>query len=481
MISSLLELPNEVLLLIVSVTANADLDNLTSSCKVVRALASNALSKHQERKRLYAKVMYGDPQENKEETTWAHPIIMLHDFLAQDLFCYPSEISIHDQAFESADGALQEVDRALESFDKDFGPLVRACPYLNSDEGLVNAVLEKRHRGPILGFLLALLPNLTALHITDFNKTSEGSESLQAILKNVLHIGYGPNASTLDATPPLSKLRNMTFTRSDEGALVADLNLFIYAPLFYIPSMRSIRADFITPNDRWSYPGVRSNIEELVLNDADIDADDVESYIENTTSLKHFGCHFGWNHMSNVDPEFKPWKIVQKLRDCARHSLRTLSLGGNEVHRHGYPRQGALFIGSLRDFPALETIQVACIMCIPPPDPVKKLRSEGNATSSNRSAFLADRPLKLVDMFPPSTIRIVFGFERSIEGDEAFNNEAAVAMLEDLAESKAERLPNLKSIKFGWIKEIFEREDQALLKACRNAGVEIVCTNGAVN
>ena len=49
---SLLDLPNELLRDILSVTANADLDNCSLTCKTI--YNNHVLAKHRERKKLYA-------------------------------------------------------------------------------------------------------------------------------------------------------------------------------------------------------------------------------------------------------------------------------------------------------------------------------------------------------------------------------------------------------------------------------------------
>ena len=224
----LLEFPNEVVLGIISFTANADLDNFTSTCTAVRNLAAGALSKHQKRKRVYSAVTYGDRDINDEKTTWIHPTLMLRDLLAHDLLFYPTEISINNHLeddFEWDDGRdyddkgnlkrhgehevrYSDVDRALESFPRNIGPLVRMCPYMNGHNHLISGVLEEGCIGATLGFLITLLPNLTTLNVVDCNeymmRLGGGSDKLETVFKNVLQIFYKPAVRQIEATPPLS-------------------------------------------------------------------------------------------------------------------------------------------------------------------------------------------------------------------------------------------------------------------------------------
>ncbi|MCJ1296207.1 hypothetical protein MMC34_007773 [Xylographa carneopallida] len=476
MVSHLLDLPYDILLYVLSVTANADLDNLTSTCKVLSTLASKVLRDHQERKRRYAKVVYDSPRNNTDKNTWIHPSIMLHDFLAQDLFCYPTEIFINDRAitqaaWEDRDGYLAEVQRAEECFDQDFGPLVRACPYLNGDESLVEGVLEDKTIGALLGFLIVLLPNLNALHLIDIDELADGSNHMNSIFKNVLHVGYEPDNPALEATPPLSKLRKITMTCCD-GYIRGDRSIpFMYVPLLNMPSIRSVRADRVELGDRWSYPGFGSNIEKLVLNNVDIDIEDLGDYIVNTTKLRYVRCYFSIYYAYEPDRGFYPRRIVQILKECAIHSLRTLELG-TEFRNAKASQGGAYFIGSLRDFQALETIVIGRPMCIQPLKSRTMLDTDGDLTTRNRFPVTPGRPLKLVDMLPQSAIRVVLRWECTSSGD-GVDADVAVAVLQDLVEKKAELLPNLKLVEFEFARSGFRDEDQALLMACRNFGVEI--------
>ncbi|KAL8748763.1 MAG: hypothetical protein Q9184_007101, partial [Pyrenodesmia sp. 2 TL-2023] len=95
MARSILDLPNEILLQIISQTSNADLDSLTSTCRLVRNLAHDVLRDHRARKKAYTSIAYRDPGTNEEKTTWDHPTLMLRDLQRDDLFWYPTKLSIN--------------------------------------------------------------------------------------------------------------------------------------------------------------------------------------------------------------------------------------------------------------------------------------------------------------------------------------------------------------------------------------------------
>lgn len=209
---------------------------------------------------------------------------MLRDLLAEDLFCYPTQLSINDHLRECAcwddgrdyhdsdsesESGLQdrysEVDVALESFPEHVDPLVRTCPYLHDDESKAG-VLREGSIGATLGFLLTLLPDLAVLINTKCsNYAWTGTKGVKAIVQNILQMGYGHGHALKTATPPLAKLKKVVFTRSDEATGGDTYGLEAWAPFWYLPSMRSVHAEYINPSDNWNYSGFESSIEELCL------------------------------------------------------------------------------------------------------------------------------------------------------------------------------------------------------------------------
>lgn len=481
---SLLGFPKEVVLRIISLTANADLDSFTLTCTAVRNLATGALCKHQERKIVYSALTYGDREAHDERTTWIHPTLMLRDLLAHDLLCYPTELSIYDHQsdyiywddgrdYDRRNGTLKrhdehqgrysDVDRALESFPTNIGPLVERSPYLNGHDRFISGVLEEGCIGATLGFLITLLPNLTTLHVIDYNekvRTAE-ADSLGIVFVNVLQICYSPTIGPIKATPPLSKLSHLTLTRSDKGRAGDSFGLSMYAPIFYLPSMRSIYAQYIRPWDIWDFPGFSSNIENLIFHDSEVRAEAFITYLKDTKNLRQFRCQFGVENMFEDYRGFIPSTIMPKLLRCAGHSLRGLELGG-DIYSAKLARGGAHYIGSLKGFQVLRTIRIQSTMFIEPLEPLEIL--QGNRWLFDDTLVTQGRPRKLIDMIPSSAVRIRFGIETK--------NDVAVAMLHGLPEGKAELLPNLESVEFEG-RDTFKAEDEPLLLACRNASVEI--------
>ena len=85
-------------------------------------------------------------------------------------------------------------------------------------------------------------------------------------------------------------------------------------------------------------------------------------------------------------------------------------------------------------------------------------------------------PQRLIDMLPLSAVSVYFSREICI-GGYGIDDDVAVAMLQGMPEGIAEFLPNLKTVQFEFGEyslDIRDRiRDSALLRGCREVGVEI--------
>ncbi|KAI4229561.1 MAG: hypothetical protein LQ349_006374 [Xanthoria aureola] len=464
---SLVALPNEILLEIIHTIANADLDNFTSTCKILRSLAANALGKHQERKRAYSKITYGDPADHYSVTTWAHPTLMLRDLLDNDLFCYPKKLFIngpvnyaHWHHVGDVSGHLENPE-ALARLSEVVKPLIRSFHYLDSDEDLRRGILQG-DKGATIGLLLHLLQNLTALMITVNDENSQRPGNLKQVLDGLLsNINRSNTVANVASDRPLSKLSQVNFTHDPHGI---SRSLSMWAPLFYLPSLRSVGAYSVrAKEDTWNYSGFRSDIEKLKFINSDIDNQSFDTYLKDIKDLQHFRFH----HNRRSD-RISLQLFVQKLAMYASHSLRSLDIRGSSITDHP-ARSGDFFIGSLKEFQKLTTICLESSMFIEPVDAKKDPVS--NAYDAGEG-----RPCRLIDMLPKSAVVV-----RCYSRDGELVSDLAVAMLQDLPERRAELLPNLKRIAFLCGDGLGHMKGSVLAKACREIGVKLEDQKRALN
>ncbi|KAL8896159.1 MAG: hypothetical protein Q9207_007846 [Kuettlingeria erythrocarpa] len=481
MARSILCLPNEVLLHIIDGIPNADLDNFTSSCKLLHNLAHNVLRAHQARKRTYSRINYGDPRSNEKATTWIHPTLMLRDLQRDDLLCYPTMLSINGCYYEGDDGRFysvlddsndavrsSDVDYALEHFPEDIGPLVKACPYIDGDKELTNAILEGGDSGATLGLLMNILPRLTDLEIIDYCEASDGAVKLRQILDRMVSDSNRSMSGT-QGQPANSgcKLKNITLVNSDEGSTTDECSLSIHPPLFYLPSVRSMRIKYLSAYEEvWNYPAPHSRIEMLEFFHARSDIKSMDNYLGAVMNLANFRYFSGCHDPLLMEP------LVQSLAVHAGHSLRHLEL--RKKFTFGF---GELFAGSLRTFQVLQSIKLEIAMLIKPFETKEAYQGYEGSPSY---------PQQLVDMLPASLMYLTLcstsKLHYSPSMTDAFQDMTdAIQMLRDLPARKAKALPNLKGISLDFSFPRLGEDEMTLLRACGEAGVTISDRSGALN
>lgn len=467
MVLFILSFPNEILIHIISQISNADLDNFTSTCRIIRALATDTLREHRNRQKEFRHIIYGrrDWLDERKSTEWVHPTLMLRDLVRGDLLCYPVIFSLNKNYGNDTD-RYPDVDRALKSFVKDVGPLVEMCTCFDGDEDLSRGVLEEGDIGATLGLLLNVLPNLKKLEIKNHCERSLGNGSLKRILDSMLTTSQKPPRGSIQST---SKLESVLFRR--RGGVHDRFsygNLSTYTPLFHFPSMRYIRAQCLTSEDSWAYPGVQSHINRLEVREvpsSTVNHDSLRTYLKTTQNLLHFSYGVAYSRVRYDASRSQVKEIAQTVLEQAGHSLRYLCLYclADSVH---LARAGDHFIGSLKAFRVLGEIQVGASMLVEPVETRERIFRDPASARSGRVQ-------RLIDILTPSVVRIVIiGKIRFTESGSRFRDEVQT-MLQGLPESKADLLPHLKNVTFK-LDAPHTTIDLKLLDACNEAEVEIV-------
>ncbi|KAL8845669.1 MAG: hypothetical protein Q9221_009173, partial [Calogaya cf. arnoldii] len=236
---------------------------------------------------------------------------------------------------------------------------------------------------------------------------------------------------------------HVTFTRSDYGDEGDERELAMWAPLFYLPSMRSIRAEYVRAGeDTFHYPGRCWGIEELVFQDLEVNLTSLDSYLKDIKNLRHFQ----WNEhtCSTGSQRIIPRSIAQKLLEYASHSLQYL-----EMSNTTYSAQSRRFlVGSLKGFLNLKTIYLEGFLLI------------------------EDAHTRLSDMLPRSTVHVrllptcfpeVFGVDSRL----------APAILRNSLVNIAELLPNFNRFEILCGVNLHKIKGTTIIKECREAGLEI--------
>ncbi len=473
-------LPNEVLLHIIDGIPNADLDNFTSSCKLIHSLAYNVLRDHQKRKRTYSSITYGYPVRNGEASTWSHPTLMLRDLQRDDLLCYSTMLSINGHDYEGDGGRYysvndvsngvdcnSEVDYALEHFPKDIGPLVKACPYIDGDEELTNAFLEDGDSGATLALLLNILPRLTDLEVTEYCEASDGGVNLRQILDRMV----SDSNSSMSGAQGESKnsgcnLKNIRLVYSNEGlAPEGGWSSSMHPPLFYTPSVRSIHIECLSSHKEvWNYPGLRSRVERLDFYRPSTDIKSMETYLGAVTNLADFRYVSGYVNVPDGH-DLLLIDLVRLLAVHAGHSLRHLELRDEYV-----VGGGVLFLGSLRTFQVLQSIKTEVAMLIQALETEDIHQVHGGRPGSTQ---------QLADTLPASLIYLTLC--STWKSHRSLDMTDFIQTPQDLPTRKIEALPGLRAINLEFRCPRFKKDEMALLRACGEAGVTMSDCDGPLN
>ncbi|KAL8991785.1 MAG: hypothetical protein Q9169_007654 [Polycauliona sp. 2 TL-2023] len=344
---------------------------------------------------------------------------------------------------------------------------------MDGDEDLTCEILEEGDIGATLGLILHLLPNLRRLTVTDFNERSIGMGNLQQILSGMLinnNKAYGEK-SRAPSVQPLSKLKHITFTRSDQGMHGDQWDLAMWAPLFYLPSIRSVRAEYVRAStETFHYPEQRSAIAKLVFEDPEIDMISLNTYVKDIKSLRHFEVQD--IQRARQSRELRPRLVAETLLAYAAHSLQYLKIRNTSQTAQSV-HDGAFFIGSLQAFRSLRTLCLEAFMFIESIG-----QEEGTVLAAEGPT--AGRYCSLINVLPKSAVHIcllpqygrdAFGVDRSLAG----------TLLEDLPGRRAELLPNLRWIEFLCGIELDRLKGSVVAKKCSEVGIELSDQHGCLN
>ena len=492
MVSSILQFPNEILTDIISRVFNGDLENFTLTSRRIHALAKRSLREHRIRQDDFRCITLGAPRwlcektPGKKPTAWTHPTLMLLDLVRDDLLYYPWVLTINHCAYESVEwyedlyglnseadsdsdtDRYSDVDRALRSFADEFKPLIKACTYFNKDEELSRGVLEGEI-GATLGLLLNVLPNLRTLDITAYSERSSGTRIrvLNRVLDRMLNKSSKPARGSM---PSLGKLETVIFKgRDSELDIINKSNLSSYTSLLHFPSIRYFFVKNLRAmEDGWTYPGHQSHISRIEFDMSTMNNENLKIFLKTTHKLLNFKFQEG-SRVLSAPSGSQVKEIAQTVLEQAGHRLRHLDILSCD-HRGQLARAGAFFLGTLRAFRVLETIQINGSMLVEPVETRGRIYMDPATARSGQTR-------RFTDIFPSSIVRIKLVAETCVNGL-GIGGDVAV-MLQGLPERKTDLLPHLEVVVFELDEHLnMTTVESGLLHACNKIGVKILTNVG---
>lgn len=467
----LLDLPNELLLDVISVVRVDDIEAFTSCNKRLRALSHDVLQEHREMKMKYSTIRCTSMPASQgvmDVRLPVFPVVWLYEIiLNKTVASYPTRLIIHDISNYRNDPtrghgittnylSYDKLDARIGNVDDQLRLKLEQCPYIQAKD------MDTWMQDPpwidfdtALALLLSLLPNLQSIFTGGIRFYIPRTEYMLARIAEA-------NKRHNHDSNPLSRLVSVDRFEQPSNEW-AHKKIHFYLSFTDFPSIRRIGGRGVDGRTDWTafamshnYPPSQgksrndSKITDIKFSFSNISSDCFENLFGRISALQSFEYEY---HAASIDGfgEFELCRIVASLLANASHSLVHLDL--TIVTRYLDDRwkmiylHGQIFIGSFREFQVLKTIRANNTMFI------ERVASPGLIGKKICKTH------RLVDLLPKSIedLQLV-----DIEINEDVHSSG---IFDGLVGLKAQNLPNLKKINLDYfdpvapdLKAAFSRE-----------------------
>ncbi len=417
--STLLSLPNEILLQIIEETRPDSIRSFARICKKIWTSSAAALEQHQRDLERYQAPVFGVWNDNLgcDVNPYAYLCEILlkprRALYVNHLFVFNRGFTLtHIRSAAFTEKLLTTIEDLCSLFFKGLG-----CPYIQGDE--ISAWVEKLRRGDTNAaacLFLTLLPNLEALSIIDYS-----NQGYAELIYEISKANQSPHRM-IQGPLPLNKLA--TIMINDTTSMTQPGEKFgIYEACMTLPSLRVLKGTNIDSHfDRWP-PGediaLQSNVTEISFCNSAINAESFSRLLARTKALRRLT--YGFARLPGISGDYTATGLKRALEQHTSPTLTHLKLSFN-----GCPfDDGRRFVGSLRRLRMLE-----------------HLRIQGNMFVDH-SAGHGD-PHRRVDLLPllPASIQTLILLPQS-------ENPTVTYTLDELRTKRKECVPNLTTISCG--------------------------------
>ena len=465
--SSFQAFPNELVARVLHFVRPADLLPFALVSKLIYALAQDALNRHRELSERYSLVSFGELQSLPlnlftSDVDGAHHALLLLGAILQDpdVAYHTRHMQIGDCGFDESDGLYdnthadnpEERESIVTNHSVELQRLVDECPFVAPDwkEGFKEILLEPGNDHMAVCLLLTLLPNLKHVHL---EKWDNCSDTLRHIVGHIAEANR--DAASPNHGKALTRLVECSMNYGDRhmGERVDGYGVFAM-----LPSIRTLHGRQIC-GQKTCWPtelGPRSStVTEIEFTYSAIDVESFHGLLEGIDCLKKFTYSFGGRIVGHA--EYRPIAIIDALRKTASQSLEMLDIDGIPKTSGDYTEGDDRSIGSLHMFTALKRVRLEDTL-FRVPEKLESLKTLPDGKSYEEDS---DTPSmeRVVDILPPSVTSFTLVQLEDIQ--------ASKKLFYGLANLKAKRLPNLKSLTF----EHSNPLDEEMRGALKAAGV----------
>ena len=453
--TSILDLPNEILYRIFTFVSTQDIPSFALTNKAIHVLSGDAVKRFHDVRNRYAVLTLGDYVDAENYSLGIggngaeDAYLILEDiFTDSDVALFTKKVrigqreeDIEDEEDDVDDGenglidSRRKVVRTHLSCIKDLLDSSRLVPE-DVKETVLARFEDAVNQADAITILLLLLPNVESIVLQD---GSCASFRLRSVVETVAAANRNPQSP--DHGKSLNKLHEI-FIEHEDTEMGEDVNL--YGPFALLPSMRSLQGNQIDGLEFCWPDSVQSHISSLVT-DINIELSAVSSdafgtLLDGIAALKHFRYH----HVGAMtgDSYYDVSGIVEALRRNATHSLSTLEIEAMDSENLNEDEQEQC-IGSLKMFSCLRSIRLEDMVFRKNPDEMGRPRTLSVGASYGQRQHMREKDCnmsRLIDVLPAST--------KGLTLISTMSDEEVWHMLQGLAEGKNDMLPLLKRITF---------------------------------
>lgn len=446
--STLLNIPNELTLRIISLIRPSDLEAFAIINKSIYALAKDALRRHLAFKKKYSLLRFGYLENDgtivqaQRSNDSNHALLLLASILENpDIAYYPRRIQIGpcddltDLLDDGEDDVLLQRQSVVAKHSVGLKGMVDECTFMSDSlkAEMTDSLRQPGNESAAIGLLMTLLPSLHYMNLWSWSMSPE-VERLHQIVRKIADANRDP--ASCNHGKCLSQLREFRMDHSDTrfGEKFED-----YVPLAMLPSMRCLRGHMIWGEGLdWCFhlSPRSSTVTDLFLEYSSISASAFEKLFAGIATLKRFSYEYVSSEFGLM--KYEPVAIINALCKYAGDSLEALDIEAQMYEPYDDDDEEGLL--DLRQFTKLKSIRLAENLFTGPEDldSVETL-AEGQFDKATETCTHYTTA-RLVDLLPASV--------KGLTVIQLMDDEDMRDLLNGMAEQKAAKLPGLKRLTF---------------------------------
>ncbi|KAI0138666.1 hypothetical protein F4776DRAFT_619387 [Hypoxylon sp. NC0597] len=474
--SRLLNLPPELLRLVIEESIPEGFDNLLVTCRAVYECGKSLIASHCARKRSWHRFKFDRNFNYMSTFSWLlqvadEPVLPRYIELL-DLGSRRPHRTHQDDTLEWDDGAMHRIKKFIEE-----SPYLRKAEGVDPQKCASDMLFGKvdsfdRYRALMATFFLTLLPNIehlilpsSLLYFIEPPETGTQDSDLHREVWSVMEtIRQTAQKNPEDAS--LGKLLSLVISGYSDAEIIFNLRAlssFLVMPnltMLWFNNCVAVRDDPVGVGYRWHYPDINSGLRLIELNYGCMDSESISQLLSHTP---HLTC-FAYSHASksqNLQNLQWDWDAGAFIAAVGKHVGSHLT----ELHITLNSLANEIITGvtSMKEFTNLAVLKIAArVFCGPSIESGERKGSEYAHPTEGFIPWTIDSIPPLVQMLPSSLedLTLIMGTERYKD-----HPKVAERLFVDFAVERPRLLPNLEIVFVSSCDGSFDDDDRNSIRA----------------